>query len=327
MRKSLIDQLPLVPAQIDHSHAHELSAISALLDELPQATARVHEDLSWRGKKRVDPSKGRRGMAAEQVLRIGIFKQVTGFSYEELAFHLADSQTYRTFARIGYADRSPDRSTLQKNLKRVKAATWEFINQQIVLQASKLGIERGDKVRTDCTVTETNIHHPTDSSLLWDCVRVLVRLMGTAKEEFGIEFTNHSRRAKRRSMKIANVKTMKERKPLYADLLKVTDKTIDQARRVADELKDVEPGTIMQAVKVDALADELRRYAVLADQVVSQAERRVLRGESVPANEKILSIFEPHTDIIVKGNRDPEYGHKVCLTTGKSGLVLDLVEE
>jgi IS5 family transposase len=327
MRKSLLDQLPLVPATIDHPHARELAVISAVLDKLPEAVRLVHEDLSWRGRKRVDPSKGRDGMAAEQVLRVGILKQVTGFSYEYLAFHLLDSSTYRTFVRLGYDDKPPKKSTLQKNVKRVKAETWEAINKLVVLQAKKLGIERGDKVRTDCTVVESNIHHPTDSSLLWDCVRVLVRIMGKVKEEFGITFSDHSKRAKRRAMNISNAKSFEQRKPLYRDLIKIADKTIKQAEQIARQLDGVAPQSIMGMALAVAFAAELRQYVELATQVVSQTERRVVRGESVPAGEKIVSIFEPHTDIIIKGNRETEYGHKICLTTGASGLITDLVVE
>ncbi len=328
MRKSLLDQLPLVPAVIDHPLARELAVISAVLDQLPGATELVHEALSWRGGKRVDPTKGRDGMAAEQVLRVAVLKQMSGFSYAELAFHLLDSSTYRSFCRLDYSANPPTKSTLQKNVKRVSPEAWEAINQSVVLKAQELGVERGAKVRTDCTVVESNIHQPTDSSLLWDSVRVLVRIMGKAKEEFGVAFTDHTRRAKRRWYKIANSKSAEQRKPLYRDLIKVTEKTVQQAQRAADELRSVVPDSIAQTTRLSDLTDELQQYCGLANQVLSQAERRVMRGEPVPTGEKIVSIFEPHTDIIVKAkHREPDYGHKVCLTTGASGMVVDLVVE
>jgi IS5 family transposase len=328
MRKSLLDQMPLVPAVIDHPFARELSVISAVLDQLPETTKLVHEALRWRGGRRVDSSKGRDGMAAEQVLRVAILKQMSGFSYEELAFHLLDSNTYRTFCRLDYSDDPPTKSTLQKNVKRIPPETWEAVNKSVVLKAKELGIERGAKVRTDCTVVESNIHHPTDSSLLWDCVRVLVRIMGKAEDEFEITFTDHTRRAKRRWYKIVNSKTSEQRKPLYRDLIKVTDKTIQQAQRVAHELSRVVPTSISQVALLGCLIAELQQYSGLANQVISQAERRVMRGESVPASEKIVSIFEPHTDIIVKDkHNEPNYGHKICLSTGASGMVVDLVIE
>jgi IS5 family transposase len=327
MRQNLLEQFPLVPVAIDHAHSRELAAISELLDQMPEAVKLVHEDLCWRGKRRVDPTKGRHGMAAEQVLRVGILKQITGFSYEQLAFHLADSNTYRTFCRIGFDRTPPQKSVLQKNLKRVTPKTWQAIHEQVVLKADQLEIETGDKVRTDCTVVESNIHHPTDSSLLWDSVRVLVRGMGRAQETFGIEFHDHSRRAKRRAMGILNAKSATQRKPLYRDLIKVTEKTLAQAERVASQLDEVEGGSILQMAFAEALATELREYVRLAHQVISQTERRVFRGETVPANEKLVSIFETHTDIIIKDRRETLYGHKLCLTSGASGIVTDVVVE
>jgi IS5 family transposase len=327
MRKNLLDQLPLTPATIDHVHAKELAAMSDLLDRMPEAVALVHEDLSWRGQRRVDPAKGRDGMAAEQVLRIGVLKQHTGASYERLAFGLADSSTYRVFCRLGFGQKPPNKSTLQKNVKRVKPETWEAIQKLTVRQARDLGIEKGSKVRTDCLVVESNIHHPTDSSLLGDCVRVLTRVMKRAKETFGLSFQSHKLRAKRRVLEISNAKSMDDRTPLYRDLVKMTEETLDQAKQMAEQLDQVPCHGLSEIVTAQVVKAEIQHYSPLVDQVISQTERRVFRGESVPASEKIVSIFEPHTDIIIKGNRESEYGHKVCLTTGASALVTDVIVE
>jgi hypothetical protein len=148
---------------------------------------------------------------------------------------LPDSNSYRSFCRLGIEQRSLKKSTLQKNIKAVKAETWWTINRELALYAAADGIEMGEKVRTDCIVVESNIHHPTDSSLLWDCVRVLVRLMSEAKEDFGLNFTDHSRRAKRRALGILNAKSNDQRVPLYRDLLKVTGKTVRNAVSIAGE--------------------------------------------------------------------------------------------
>jgi transposase, IS5 family len=327
MRKIIHDQLSLVPQIIRHEHAHELSQISAVLDQLPEAAELVYADLVERGGKQVDPDKGRDGMAAEQVLRALIVKQMNQYSYEELAFHLADSNTYRWFCRLGIEQKPLDKSTLQKNIKCVRAETWEAINRKLVMYAAAQGIESGAKVRTDCTVVESNIHEPTDSSLLWDSVRVLVRLMGEAKEDFGVSFTDHSRRAKRRALGILNAKSSEQRLPLYRDLLTVTDKTVRSAERIASELEKVEVVGMLDLLRAGALEKQIHHYVTLAKRVIDQTERRVLNGESVPAQEKIVSIFEPHTDIIVKDRRETHYGHKICLTSGASGLVTDVVVE
>jgi transposase, IS5 family len=327
MRKNLLDQLPLTPATIDHVHAVELAAMGDLLDQLSDAVALVHEDLSWRGKRRTDPTKGRVGMAAEQVLRVGVLKQHTGVSYERLAFGLADSSTYRSFCRIGFDKKPPTKSALQKNVKRVKPETWEAISRMLIKKAHQLGIEKGEKVRTDCMVVESNIHHPTDSSLLGDCVRVFTRLMKNAKKSFGLRFKSRRLRAKRRVLEISNAKSMEERKPLYRDLLQISEETLNEAERIAEQLDHAKCETIMGALTAQAIAEEIRHFVPLANQVISQTERRILRGESVPATEKIVSIFEPHTSIIIKDNRDTEYGHKVCLTTGASAIVTDVIVE
>lgn len=327
MRKNLLQQLPLTPATIDHVHAVELAAMSDLLDGLPEAVALVHEDLSWRGGRRIDPNKGRDGMAAEQVLRAGVLKQHTGCSYERLAFGLADSSTYRSFCRIGFNKKAPTRSALQKNIKRLKPETWEAISRLLINKAQQLGVEKGQKVRTDCMVVESNIHHPTDSSLLGDCVRVFTRLMKKANKKFGLGFKNRRLRAKRRLLEISNAKSMKEKSPLYRDLLKITAETIKQAEQIAGQLDHVPCETVLDAVVAQTIAGEIRRYIPLANQVMSQTELRVLRGESVSAADKIVSIFEPHTSIIIKDNRDTEYGHKVCITTGASALVTDVMVE
>lgn len=324
MREKIHEQQPLIPAPIKHGHADELEKISGVLDRLSDAAELIHSDLVRPGTK---PNQGRKGMTAEQVLRALIIKQMNGFSYEQLAFHLADSNCYRWFCRLGIGDAAPKKSTLQKAIKRVRVETWEAINRMIVTFAAGAHIERGTKVRTDCTVVETNIHHPTDSSLLWDCVRVLTRLMSDAHENFGLTFSDNSLRAKRRLLGVANAKSNADRLRPYRDLLKVTDTTVAQAQRVAAQLDDVRVDGLMSMLKAQALATELREFVGLAGRVLSQTERRVLRGESVPASEKIVSIFEPHTDIIVKDRRETLYGHKVCLTAGTSGMVTDVVVE
>lgn len=327
MRQNLLDQLPLTPAAIDHARAAELATMSDLLDVLPQAVALVHEDLCCRGTRRVDPTKGRNGMASEQVLRVAILKQQTGFSYDALAFALADSNTYRAFCRLGFDRKPPTRTVLQKNIKQVKSETWEAIDKMVIREAHALGIEKGERIRTDCTVVESNIHHPTDSTLLGDCVRVFTRLMKRAKKAFGLRFSNHHLRARRRVLTISNAKSMKARIPSYRDLLMVTEHTLRDAQGIAQQLDRIEGRTPREMAAAQSIAAEIRHFIPLTHQVLSQTERRVLRGESVPVDQKVVSIFEPHTDIIIKGARDVEYGHKICLTTGASALVTDVVVE
>lgn len=317
MRRTLPDQLDLVPAFHAHVRSRELEAMSQILDAHPEAAKWVLVDLVGR---KASSQKGRKGMSGDQVLRVLLVKQLGSFSYEELAFHLADSASYRAFCRIGSMEKLPTSKTLQRNVKKVEAITLERINVLLVEHAIAAEIEDGNKIRVDCTVVETNIHDPSDSSLLVDSVRVLVRLMDRAQEYVDAPFTNHHRRAKRRAIGILHARTQDDRLPPYRDLLKVANKTVTAAEQVI---------TAFTASKVlsDPIAfelfDSLRRYLALARRVVTQTHRRVVLGETVPASEKLVSIFETHTDIIVKDRRDTLYGHKLCIATGASGLITD----
>lgn len=325
MRRIVEESPALTPAFIAHPHAAELEAMGKLLDENSEIVALVHADLV-RG---VSAENGRPGLTAEQALRAFIVKQMNGFSYVELAFHLADSRTYRGFCRLpAFFDESPSDTALQSAIRRIRPETLAAANRLLVGTAKEEGIESGRKVRVDCTTTETNIHAPDDAAQLWDCVRVLTRLTARAHGLVGgICFTDHTRRAKRRRLGILNAKGAEQRLPLYRDLLKVTGKTLGAARRAADALATptAQASTEIAAFRAMGVEMELRHYIGLAERVVDQTERRVLRGEQVPSGDKVLSIFEPHTDIIIKKRREVEFGHKLCLVTGPSSLVLDCV--
>jgi len=326
MREILPSQLPLVAPAFEHLHTLELVEMGRILDEIPEAARYVHEDLV-RGV--AHPGKGRPGMSAEQVLRIALTKQMTRFSYEQLAFHLGDSMSYRAFCKFGIGDRPPSDSTLKRNAKRLRPETLEKINYLLIEHAKSTGVEKGRTVRVDCTVVESNIHEPSDSKLLWDCVRVLARGMVRARDEQWVDvmFCDHRLRAKRRMVGIQYGKKKKDRRNRYLDLLKVTKATVASAQQVATALRDSEVPDLLEYARAMALAKELEDFIGLSLRVVDQTERRVLREEKVPAKEKLVSIFEPHTDIIVKDRRATYFGHKICLTTGTSGLVLDCTIE
>jgi IS5 family transposase len=321
MREKMQKQLPLMNPAADHDQARELEAIDAILKKHPTICDLVYQDLC--AKRCLNTRNGARGMSAEQVLRAAIVKALFGFTYKELAFHLVDSRSLRRFCLIGFADKGFKKSVLNKNIKALSANTWEQINRQLLGQAAAENTEKAREVRIDCTVVETNIHAPTDSSLLFDAVRVLTRLLHAAKEACGskgIDFKDHCRRAKRRMLAIEYARKERQRKSCYKDLLKVARNTLGYSRRAISWI-DVH-GIELELL---AIAGQLRHYCDLTEKVISQTERRVIAGEKVPAAEKIFSIFEPHTDIIVKDRRDKFYGHKICLTGGGSNLILDCV--
>jgi len=319
MRKKSKKQMPLMPTATDHPQAIELENISRILDANPIICDLAMQDLCEVGKKA--RRSGAHGMTADQVVRAAIVKQMLNFTYKELAFHIVDSNSLRRFMRIGIADKGFKKSVLNKNVKALSPQTWEAINGQLVDYADEEKIEKGREVRIDCTVVESNIHEPTDSSLLWDSVRVLTRLLDRAKEDFGlrISFQDHTRRAKRRLLGIMNSRSKKDRKSKYADLIKVTTKSIGYAQsaiEAIDKVASISHGLV-------ALRLDLNQYSQLAARVVDQTQRRVMLGEDVPASEKVVSLFETHTDIIVKDRRDTFFGHKICLTGGASNMIVD----
>ena len=323
MRKKNQKQLPLMITRIDHPHAEELQRISEILDDNPIINEWVLQDLT-REVTRTDT--GAQGMSAEQVIRAAIIKQMEGYSYEELAFHLLDSVCYRGFCRIGITDKGYQKSTLCNNIKAISADTWEAINRILVAYGQDKEIEKGKQARIDCTVISSNIHEPTDSSLLWDCVRVLTRILRKINERFegvNLSYTDHTKRAKRRMLGVMNAKNKKIRKQQYQDLLKVTHKTLNYAHNAISFLEALPFQSFLLTETAQGMAEELREIILLTEKVIDQTTRRVLLGESVPASEKIVSIFEPHTDIIVKDRRDTFYGHKVCLSGGASNLITD----
>ncbi len=308
MRKNREKQLPLTPLWPDHRLARELQMMSRILDDNPEILELVLQDLSDES----DPGRGSPGLSAEQVLRCAVLKNSHGLSYHKLAFHLGDSLSFRAFCRLSPAW-SPGKSCLQENISRIAAWTWERIDQVLLGWARRQGLEKGRKIRVDATAVESDIRYPTDSQLLSDAVRTVTGLLKRLAQGQALSYTDHCRRAKRRVTNIRNSRGRK-RRGFYRDLLKVARMTAGYARRaLAGGLSGSGP----------LIVARLRHYLELMDKVIDQTERRVLQGEKVPASEKVVSIFEEHTDIIQKGGRETVFGHKVFLTCGKTSLILD----
>jgi IS5 family transposase len=321
MRKTRTDQVSIFDQFSNHDIGKELKAMSERLDRHRELLEWVAMDLHRNDVY----DTGRQGLPAESVLRCALLKQYRQLSYQELAFHVSDSASFQAFARLP-GRVFPKKSVLQDTISRIRPATWERINHGLLRDAQHEKVELGKKIRIDSTVTETDIHAPTDSTLLWDCVRVMVRLLEAAQSLPGapeIEFRNHRRRAKQRARAIIYTRGKDKQAVLYRDLIKVTTHTLgylEQARMILT----VKGAATLQE---QAWQAEVAHYLPLIKQVIDQTERRVLQGERVPAGEKVFSVFEPHTDIIIKGSRDIQYGHKLNLSSGKSGLILDVVVE
>ena len=318
MRQERIIQASIFDVFAPHEIGRELRAMSQRLDRHRQLLSAVAADLRRDGLKQT----GRHGLPAEAVLRCGLLKQYRQLSYEELAFHLQDSASFRAFARLP-VEWCPKKSVLQKTISAVRAETWEQINRVLLARAKEERIESGAVLRLDSTTSAALLHEPSDSSLLWDAMRVMVRLLRQTDElcaGTAPAWRNHRRLAKKRALAIKYSRSHVERVKLYRDLIAVTRATLGHLRAAAAQM--VNGGLVAQAWQA-----QVRHYQPLIERIIAQSERRVLRGETVPAQEKLVSLFETHADIILKGSREPCYGHKLNLTSGRSGLILDLVIE
>ena len=323
MRRRIPRQSDMFALAADHDLFRELGEIDAIVLAHPEWEDWVQADLT----KGVDANSGRDGMPAAQVLRAAIAQRRLNLPLRAFAPLLADSFSLREFVGLGLGDRAPKRTTLQENLQKIEPETWGRILQSLVTSEEAQEIESGEKARIDATVTASNIREPRDSSLLWDCVRVLTRLMGRARLDLGVDFDDHSRKAKKLHHRIFYARTAAQRTPAYRELLDASRAVDEQAVATLAKLRSLKALTEENRDTREALVGEIERLRGLFSRVMHQTTRRVIDGEQVPAQEKVLSIFEPHTDLIVKKGFRAEFGHKVTITAGESGLVLDCVIE
>lgn len=323
MRAKIPEQSHPFTALRGYPLAEQLTASDELLRRHPEWVEWVHADLT-RG---VSEKRGCPGLSAFLVLRVVVLKHVINVSLHKLAFLIADSLMLRAFLGLEPGAKAPPRSTLQTNVVRIQPQTFGRILKSFARSDEALEVETGEKVRVDPTVVKTNIHTPADSSLLWDCVRTLTRLMKRVRVFFPkVEFEDHSRSAKRLHTKIYWASKAVQRVLAYHALLEEAGKVSTEVARVRKTLRKVKVSDAPQQVLREELLQKLEHLQGLFTRVIDQTKRRVIQGEKVPADEKVYSIFETHTDMIKRGERAPEFGHKVTLTMGKH-FVLDAVIE
>lgn len=307
-----------------------LHEISDFLDRHGELLDLVEKDLV-RGLKRAGT--GRAGLGPVQVLRSFILWRIKDWPYRELRERIADGYTLRQFTRFG-AGRVAKADAFQRSFARLTPATVRRLNEAVVRAIVKLGFEDAKQLRVDTMVVESNIHYPTDSTLLWDCVRVLSRLvrvhLAPKLPEAARGFSDHTRRARRRMQEIARMRDRRGKRQRawrskYRDLITLSHTAMVEARQAADTARATPVVDPMQGLLIDGLCVEIDHYAKLTERVIDQTRRRVFAGETVAAEEKLYSIFEPHTDLIKRGKaRKPvEFGHKVFLAESRRGFITD----
>ena len=272
---------------------------------------------------------GRKSTPVEVIIRILAVKRLYGLSYEKVEKQVCDSLVLRLFCRV-YFNEVPDDTTLIRWANLIQAETLKKFNRRLTELATQLKVTKGRKLRTDGTVIESNIHPPSDSNLLVDGVRVIGRTLSRARnvlrENSSLNksvFRNRIRSARRlarqagEALRKRSEAARKKGVETYRKLVNVTQATIKQAQKVMAELQ------AQATPQAEKLAETLETFIPRVEQVVEQTIRRVFEGEQVPATEKIVSLFEPHTSIICRSKpRKPvEYGHKVWIDEVDGGIV------
>jgi IS5 family transposase len=294
----------------------ELALIDTVLNENPRLYEIIARDIMDLNK---NTEVGRQDSpTVEQVVRAAIYKELKKLDYRELEYAQEDSRICGAFIKL--EGRSPfSFEVFHKYISRITGerlrALMVEINR-IMMQEER--IEDGKRLRTDSTVVETDIHYPTNNSLIWDCIKTSHRLLKKLEEKGKIrKVRNYQKQGKKNEFKINNTKKKEKRAELFEKQLKLFRCSINQVRRV---LEGVMTGIDLEMV---SMVEELKGFLPKMEKVYDISYRHEVLGESVPNSEKIFSIYEEHTDIIVKGLREVEFGHKVNLTTGRSNLILD----
>jgi IS5 family transposase len=319
---NLFAVVPELAAEVDPV----LCELDRLLDD-EELFRRLKADLARRSRHSL--TAGRPGTPVEVILRLLVVKRLYGWSYEDVEHIVRGSVVLRQFCRI-YGHKVPDDTTLLRWAHVIEPATLAALNERVVTLARNLRVTRGRKLRLDSTVVETTIHYPSDSSLLEDAVRVLSRLVRRARSVLGTTadlgkaaFRTRTRSARRLVQRLHRLGRRKGEeaaqamRQAYRRLIAVATRARRQAAQVGAALQ----GRTVPAAR--RLARQIDTMLPRVDRALAQAERRVLHGEAVPAGDKILSLFEPHTQIIVrhKAGKPVEFGRKLWLEEVDGGLI------
>lgn len=325
-RYNRTDLFALVP-QLGLRFEPQLEQLDRLLDD-DEIVEAVRSDMARRSPR--SRSRGRPSTPVEVILRMLVVMRLYGWSYEQAEYFVNDSLVLRQFCRV-YLEKVPDDTTLIRWANTVGPETLQALNDRVVQLARSLKVTRGRKLRVDTTAVETNVHFPTDSGLVGDGVRVVSRLLrrakvvlGEAAADLGEAFRSRVRTVRtlsRRLHRIARRKGEQGREALkaaYGRLIATAKRTAAQGKRVSKAVQERADGA-----KARRLAERFAEVLPRLKQGIRQAERRVLKNDPVPSPEKLLSLFEPHTQVVprFKAGTPVEFGRKIRLDEVEGGLI------
>jgi IS5 family transposase len=303
--------------KVVNEYRDKYRGISELLDANPQILTLAHGD--WE-RLLSESLGGRGGYTSEQILRALVVMFVEQDSYRQVVIRIDTSEFLRYFVRLGVKP-TMDYTFLNKAYGALSAETWEAINRVLADYAEGEDKISGAKLRVDSTVYETNIHYPTDSSLLWDSFRTLARGFQQVQRELpqlGLNHRYHVRKVKKlahfisRNVGGSNKRKQRKVKQAYRTL-------IDRVRWIVGVSYDV----LGLAASAGYEVDELAHYLPIVERIIDQAERRVFEGVKVRSEEKIYSLFEAHTELLKRGKagKPIEFGHKVVIAQTKEKFI------
>ena len=298
--------------------ADELLADEQLLDVIYEAQGKRYARSRTRGRMQT---------SSEVVLRLLLLKHVRNWSYDTLEREVRANLVYRAFTRVG-DQKVPDAKTLARLGQVIGPEAIQRLHERMVQLAQEHGVTQGRKLRVDTTVVESNIHYPTDSSLLGDGTRVLTRTMKKIEQRSGglkRKVRDRMRSIRKRVMTIAlstrhkGPEAEEQRKQQYRELLSLTRKTVNQARGILEEVKHA---SRPRRERLRSLAESLETMVGRVRQVVKQTRNRILAGIT-KSGDKIVSVFEPHTEIIRKGkaSKPTEFGKLVKIQEAENQIV------
>jgi transposase, IS5 family len=322
--------LPFTSSHDDHlpktvrEFRQKYKGVSQILDEHSEIVEAVHEDLQ---KLSQGGRKGRSGdFTSETILRALLVHQMEGGSFRETVVRIAESDFLQDFLRTR-KKAAMDHTFLDRCFQAIRPATWKRVNELLGLRAVGAGAIQTDVIRTDTTVVETNIHWPTDASLLWDTWRVAARLLRRGRDIAPQTCPHrfHDRKTKRlylyitRYAKSPSQKRQRKVKSAFRALIARAEGIVE----IAEVFCQVVPG--WGPLELEAVVDELKGFLPWMKKVVDQARRAKLKGEKVPAAQRVYSLFEPHTELIKRGRREKpvEFGHGVLLCQTREKFITD----
>jgi IS5 family transposase len=323
--------------QVTNEYYAKYEAISALLDEHPGIIDAIHVDLAEALEDATvrDCRGAKFKFTSDTILRMVIGQIIESLSLRQIVIRIDDSNFLRQFVRI-YNGPMIDFTAYCKLRNLIRPATWKQMNDLLAQAAFQDHCIAGHKLRIDTTAVETNIHWPTDSSLLWDTYRTLGRIIEQIREIDPVVVGDRRlllKKVKRLAQRIArkaarNPKAIEALKPLYIRLFELIENILqwsdDLACKLAPRIAAGRYGPL-EAAALEFCLQELRRFRALGVRVLDQACRRVILDEAVPNSEKIFSLFEPHTELLKRGKADQpiEFGHMIQIQQVEAKFITD----